>query len=145
VQAYCVALSDRTRLGRLNLSGTNAASVFNAFDSTTDCFGREIEILFRQGMLGFSIDDFRRQFGLPAPNYLKIDVDSIEERILAGGAGTLRAPELRSVLIELERASTARNDRMAAMLEAAGLFLAQRCEGEQEGVVNGIFTRARPR
>ncbi len=142
VQAYCVALGDRTLLGRLNLSATNAASVFNAFDSTTDCFGEEIEIVFRQGMLGFSIDEFRRLFRLPAPNYLKIDVDSTEERILAGASETLRAPDLRSVLIELERASTTRNDRLAAAFAAAGLTLALRCEGNQEGIVNAIFTRA---
>jgi FkbM family methyltransferase len=145
VKAFCVALSDRTELGRLNLSGTNAASVFNAFDSATDCFGKPIEIVFRQGMLGFSIDDFRRLFRLPAPNYLKIDVDSTEERVLAGAAQTLRAPELRSVLIELERARTARNERLAALLTAAGLSLALRAEGKQEGVVNGIFTRAKAR
>jgi FkbM family methyltransferase len=141
VQAYCVALSDRTELGRLNLSGTNAGSVFNAFDSTTDCFGRQLEIVFRQGMLGFSIDDFRRLFRLPPPNYLKIDVDSIEERILAGAAETLRAPELRSVLIECERAKSARNDRLAAALETAGLSPVWRGEGNQGDVVNAVFAR----
>jgi len=142
VQAYCVALSDRTELGRLNLSGTNAGSVFNAFDSTTDCFGKPIEIVFRQGTLGFSIDDFRRLFQLPAPNYLKIDVDSIEERILAGASETLQAPDLRSVLIELERLDTPRNARIGAALETAGFSLAlPRSEGNQDGVVNGIFTR----
>ena len=42
VQAYCLAISDRTELGRLNLSGTNAGSVFNVFESKDDCFGNEI-------------------------------------------------------------------------------------------------------
>jgi len=46
VQPYCIALSDRTELGRLNLSGTNAGSVFNAFESTVDYFGNEIAIVF---------------------------------------------------------------------------------------------------
>jgi FkbM family methyltransferase len=142
VQAYCVALSDRTELGRLNLSGTNAGSVFNAFESTEDCFGSEIAIVFRQGMLGFSVDGFRRLFGLPAPNYLKIDVDSIEERILAGASETLRDPDLRSVLIELEEADTARNHRLAAALEVAGLRLSPHSRTGQGGTVNGIFTRS---
>lgn len=143
VQAYCVAISDRTELGRLNLSATNPASVFNAFESSCDCFGNEIRVLFQQGMLGFSIDDLRSLFGLPTPNYIKIDVDSIEERILAGASETLRDPDLRSVLIEMERAPTARNDRLTSALAAAGLFLALRAEGNQEDVVNGIFTRSR--
>jgi FkbM family methyltransferase len=142
VFAYCLALGDRTELGRLYLSATNAGSVFNAFESTKDSFGNEIAAVFRQGVIGFSIDGFRQQFALPAPNYLKIDVDSIEERILEGGRQTLRDPELRSVLIELEAEETVRNVRLIEALEAAGFRLALLGERIQPGVVNGIFTRA---
>src|SRR6266478_1880087 len=38
VVAYCIAISNHTELGRLHLSGTNPGSVFNAFESTRDCF-----------------------------------------------------------------------------------------------------------
>ena len=145
VQAYCLAISDRTKLGRLNLSATNAGSVFNAFESANDCFGNEIAVVFRQGMVGFSIDSFRRLFGLAAPNYLKIDVDSIEERILAGARETLRDPDLRSVLIELEAADTYRNDLLTDALEAAGFGLTMRSSTNQGGVVNGIFERTAAR
>ncbi|HKM71775.1 MAG TPA: FkbM family methyltransferase [Stellaceae bacterium] len=145
VQAYCVAIGERTELGRLYLSATNAGSVYNAFESTDDCFGNEIAVAFRQGVIGFSIDGFRRLFGLPAPNYLKIDVDSIEERILAGASETLRDPDLRSVLIELEAADTPRNDRLAEALETAGLGRTLRSGRNQGGVVNAIFTRAAAR
>jgi FkbM family methyltransferase len=141
VQAYCLAISDRTELGRLNLSGTNAGSVFNAFESTDDCFGNTIAIAFRQGVVGFSIDGFRCLFGIAAPNYLKIDVDSIEERILAGACETLRNPDLRSVLIELEAADTPRNDRLTDALAAAGFRPTLRSATDQGGVVNGIFER----
>ena len=141
VQAYCLAIGDRTELGRLNLSATNAGSVFNAFESTNDCFGNEIAVAFQQGMVGFSIDSLRRQFGLPAPNYLKIDVDSIEERILAGACETLRDPELRSVLIEVETADTPRNDRLAEALAAAGFRRTLRSTINQGGAVNEIFER----
>jgi len=141
VQAYCLAISDRTELGRLNLSGTNAGSVFNAFESTDDCFGNEIAVAFRQGVVGISIDGFRRLFGLAAPNYLKIDVDSIEERILAGACETLRDPDLRSVLIELEAADTSRNDRLTDALTTAGFRLTLGSAINQGGVVNGIFER----
>ena len=142
VWAYCLALGDRTELGRLYLSATNAGSVFNAFDGSEDCFGNKIEMVFQQGMVGFSLDGFRRLFGLPAPNYLKIDVDSTEERILAGASETLRDPELRSVLLELEAADTARNTRLRGALEAAGLTSSLRSENRQEDVVNGVFTRS---
>src|SRR5579863_8793624 len=100
VQAFCVALSNQTQLGRLNMSATNAGNSFNSFESTEDCFGRELEIAFRQSTIGFSIDDFRHLFGLAPPNYLKIDVDGLEEQILDGAVKTLADPALRSVLIE---------------------------------------------
>ncbi|HEY1300422.1 MAG TPA: FkbM family methyltransferase [Stellaceae bacterium] len=141
IAAYCLALGERTELGRLNLSGTNAASVYNAFEAAEDCFGKPLQIVFRQGAVGFSLDGFRRLFALPAPNYLKIDVDSTEERILAGAAETLRDPELRSVLLELEDGESARTRRMTKLLGAAGFSLA--AHGAPQGrVVNGIFTRA---
>jgi FkbM family methyltransferase len=141
VQAYCLAIGDRTELGWLNLSGTNAGSVFNVFESKDDCFGHEIAVVFRQGMVGFSIDGFRHLFGLAAPNYLKIDVDSIEERILAGAYETLSDPDLRSVLIELEAADTSRNDSLTDALAAAGFRLTLRSAINQGRVVNGIFER----
>jgi FkbM family methyltransferase len=145
VRAFCVALGDRTELGGLYLSATNAGSVFNAFESTNDCFGNEITPVFRQGMLGFSIDGFRQLFAVPAPHYLKIDVDSIEERILEGGRQTLRDPALRSVLIEVEAATTPRSQRLTKALEAAGFRLCSRGERNQGGVVNAIFARAAAR
>jgi FkbM family methyltransferase len=142
--AYCIAIGERTELGNLNLSATNPGSVFNAFESEQDCFGRAIGVVFRQAAIGYAIDDFRNRFALPAPNYLKIDVDSTEEKILAGACGTLRDPDLRSVLIELEEAPTARNARLAAAFAAAGLRLSRRSTGGRGGVVNAIFTREAP-
>lgn len=144
VQAYCLAIADRETLGSFNLSATNAGSVFNGFDSETDCFGRPIAIAFRQGMLGFSIDGLRRQFEVAAPNYLKIDVDGLEERILAGARRTLLDPALRSILIELEEEESERNRRLVAMLEGAGFHLAARGAGSRGGSVNGIFEREKP-
>jgi len=141
VRAYCLALCEREMLATLALSATNPGSVFNGFDSEADCFGRPLMAAFRQGMLGFSIDGLRRQFGLPAPHYLKIDVDGLEERILAGARHTLADPALRSVLLELEERETPRNRRLIAALAAAGLRLAARAPRGRGGSRNAIFAR----
>lgn len=141
VQAFCIAAGDRNRLGGLNLSSSEAGSVLNSFESTEDCLGRPLEIVFSQSAIGFALDEFRRLFGLPAPHYVKIDVDGTEEEILAGMAATLEDPALRSVLIELEEADTPRSRRIVARLEQAGFVLEGRGVG-QGGAVNGIFVRA---
>jgi FkbM family methyltransferase len=141
IQALCLALSDRTRLGTLNMSSTNAGNSFNSFESVEDCFGRPLDIRFRQATVGFAIDDFRRRFGVAPPNYLKIDVDGVEAQILDGAAATLSDPALRSVLIELEHADTERNAKIVERLTRAGFVLAQR-GANQAGSANAIFRRA---
>ncbi len=140
VQAFCVALSGRTRLGSLNMSSTDPGNSFNSFESTEDCFGRPLAVQFRQPAIGFTIDDFRRLFDLPPPNYLKIDVDGIEEEILDGAAGTLTDPGLRSVLIELVHEETPRNARIVERIERAGFVLRLR-SGDHGGGANAIFSR----
>jgi FkbM family methyltransferase len=140
VQAFCVALSSRTQLGHLNMSATSPGNSFNSFESTEDCFGRPLRVTFKQSTIGFGVDDFRRLFGVPPPNYLKIDVDGVEEQILDGAAETLTDPALRSVLIELEDTNTPRNARIVERLERAGFALALMGRN-QGGCANGIFTR----
>jgi FkbM family methyltransferase len=140
IEALCIALSDTTRIGTLNMSATNAGNSFNSFESTEDCFGRQLDIRFRQAAVGFTVDDFRRSFGIAPPNYLKIDVDGIEQQILDGAAETLADPALGSVLIELESEETERNARLIARLEHAGFVLAQR-GANHAGSANAIFTR----
>jgi FkbM family methyltransferase len=139
VQAYCVALDRKTRLGSLNLSSAEPGGHGNAFAGGDGSLGRP-RIGARQATIGFAIDDFRRQFAVPAPNYLKIDVDGTEEEILAGAAGTLADPALRSLLVELEEADTPRKARIAECLAAAGFRPGARGAG-QGGVANLLFVR----
>jgi FkbM family methyltransferase len=139
--AYCVALGERMQLAQLNMAGTHPGSVFNAFDSTVDCFGRPLDIAFRQAAVGFSVDGFRQLLDAPTPNYVKLDVDSIEEEILIGAAETLREPALRSVLVELTEDGSERNARIAAPLAAAGFSISHR-GAPRGGVFNAVFRRA---
>lgn len=140
VEAFCLALGARTQLGHLNLSDSEVAGYFNSFESDEDCFGRPLNVAFRQSMVGFTVDEFRAKFGLPPPNYLKLDVDGTEEHILDGAAATLADPALRSVIVEIEEADTPRNARIIERLDRAGFVLTGR-GAEQGGVSNGIFDR----
>lgn len=69
------------------------------------------------------LDDAIEMFSLPVPQHIKLDVDGAETSVLRGAAVTLRRPELRSLLIEVEREAW---EPVSGLLEAAGLQLAVR-------------------
>jgi FkbM family methyltransferase len=92
--------------------------------------------------LSYRLDDLVSGLGVPAPTLLKIDVDGAEADVLAGADAALARPELRTVLVEIERAG---GDAVAETLQAAGLELAERVDersGEQlQNVWYGVFER----
>ncbi len=51
-----------------------------------------------------SLDDFREENGLPAPNFLKIDIDGSEIPFLRGSAKTLSNSSLKRMIFELDKA-----------------------------------------
>lgn len=95
----CVALSDETGLTRLELAFMAPGSGGNSIAGAPNQFG-EYNSVFSQGVPAYRIDDLRAAFNLPAPHYLKIDVDGVEGAILRGAAATL--PMIKSVLVEVE-------------------------------------------
>jgi FkbM family methyltransferase len=72
-----------------------------------------------QGMFGVTLDDLWLEWGLPCPNYIKIDVDGIEISIIRGAGKTLRNPALRSVIIEL--GTEEEQEEAVKLMEEAGL------------------------
>jgi len=96
-------------------------------------------------MIGFTIDDFIKQFQAPFPNYLKMDVDGLEVDIIAGATETLADRRLESVLIELSLTYNEEADRGKALLANAGFKLISTGYVEEEGnlrAANHLFVRA---
>ena len=71
-----------------------------------------------QGMFGVTLDDLCSKWGLPCPNYIKIDVDGIEIPIIRGAETTLKNLEVRSVIVEL--GTSEEQDEAVKLLEQAG-------------------------
>ena len=55
----------------------------------------------RQAAVVLSMDELVEEYGVPCPNYIKIDAPGASESIIAGAARTLRRPELRQIHLEL--------------------------------------------
>jgi FkbM family methyltransferase len=121
VAAYCIALSDKTGLGAFNMATTEAGSSMHAYDTTVDAREHQIEVIFRQAAVGFSADDFLRQFAPPRPTHVKIDVDSIEARIIRGAHQVLGGPTVQSAWVEVMGSpDTPRNRDIAAAMAELG-------------------------
>ena len=85
MDAYCIALADKTLVARLALSDADAGRAGHKFQANGADAGSTTPppagyVPATQSAIGYSIDEFIRQFGVRAPNHIKLDVDSIEER-----------------------------------------------------------------
>ena len=92
----------------------------------------------RQAAMIFSIDQLVEEYGLPCPNYLKIDVPGLSEDILAGAAQTLKRSELRQIHIEAREGSSG-GRRIIDTLGLNGLVATR---SEEHGSTDVIFVRA---
>lgn len=100
ISAYPVCADDSLSISELNFSSLDWGAGSNTYGRSYDWMGNPFEAVFRQGSIGATIDWILTQ-GHPAPNFVKIDVDGNELRVLRGALGTLRRPDCLGVYIEL--------------------------------------------
>lgn len=137
VDAYCLAFDETSRLDHLHMAATGAGHSMHAFGTDASVGGR-IAAAFRQSTLGFAVDDFLRLFAPPPPTHVKLDVDSIEERVLRGAARTL-ARHTRSVIVEID--GTARAGGGAAIRSLLAGLGFREAEAEAPARRNVVFRR----
>jgi len=147
VEAYCIALSDESGIRALNMQMTELGGALSSFGEPIDNFGKRFTPGFRQGMIGYTVDAFVAAFHPPFPNHIKIDVDGIEDRIIAGAVKTLADPRVKSLSIELDSARESETGEIVARIEGCGLKLAARrqsemvASGEYRTIFNYQFRR----
>lgn len=124
VKAFCLAFSDVSETGDLNMQTTDFGGALSSFNSEVGFDGRKIDTVYRQGMIGYSIDDFVARFTPTFPNHIKIDVDGIEDKIIQGAPETLRDQRLKSISIELDDARPDYTAAIIAEIERAGFVQA---------------------
>lgn len=121
IQAFCAALSDETRAASLFMTSQDAGRAAHVFGRAEEAASGEARPHV-QPALGFTADAFIGQFGVRRPDHVKIDVDSIEERIVRGGAEAFST--VRSMIVELNIGETgdAHKARLRAAVEGLGLI-----------------------
>ena len=108
VLGYCAALSDVDKADRLLLSDFGLGISYHDFAENSWTGDKQFahdwsvskDNRRQQGCIGRRLDSMVAE-GLPAPDHIKIDVDGLEHRVVAGMIDTLRQPQLKTVLIEI--------------------------------------------
>lgn len=99
VKPLCVALSDKTELGMLNVGDFSVGHASNALGESVTQF-ESFNPVFSQAIPAFTADDFCNIFKLKGPDHIKLDVDGIEALIIAGAVKTLKS--VKTLIIEVE-------------------------------------------
>jgi FkbM family methyltransferase len=117
VRCLLAGLGRRPEIADLAVSQFAAAASFGFGGKKAQVFSG------RQAAVILTIDQLVEDYGVPCPNYIKIDVPGLSEDILAGGERTLRRPEVREVHIEARDTSSG-GRRIVETLARSGLDVA---------------------
>ena len=144
IKGYCCAITSSQGFNDLHIpfnrfssSGNRAQFVASPVEAEKLA---EKPIIHTEGTYGTTIDSLVFQHNFPIPNYLKIDVDGLEQDVLKGAQETLCQEAVRSVLVEVRPNDKGQQDWVCAQLKSAGLILRSRSK-RSRGAPNFIFFR----
>ena len=84
-------LSDSLHINTLNMTSNEWGGALSTFGKNYGDDGKTMIKVFEFGSVGVPMDDVVRSLNIPNPQYIKIDVDGIEQLILAGGQVVLKS------------------------------------------------------
>jgi FkbM family methyltransferase len=137
ISAFNIAASDEFSVGNLYIRTMELGAHEKIVGSPQAMSG---EVFVPQNVHAIQLvhlDKWIAQFGLPSPEYVKIDVDGHESRVLKGAMESLR--KCKEVFIEIDQAKL---DELCGTLAEAGLSMSEKHQVQNyEGLWNCIFTR----
>jgi FkbM family methyltransferase len=147
VKAYCLGLSDAQGFSELHLSAFQAGGSCHSLGEQVDFKHDPMRPAYSQGCVSARLDDLVRDGVVPPPHYIKIDVDGFEPKVIAGAAQVLRAPQLKSLSIEVNQnlddhmKMVADLNRLGFRHDPAQVARAERKEGTFKGCAEYVFRR----
>jgi len=125
ISAFCIALSDETKIGHLYLGAFGFGYSHHDFNENTwtqdKRFGDKVTSKDRrllQGCVSATLDHVLQSGVVPTPQHIKIDVDGLESHVVKGAVAALRHPSVRTVLIEIDHHIPESTAIIDAMLKA---------------------------
>jgi FkbM family methyltransferase len=147
ITAYCLALSDEAGYSELHLSALQIGGSCHSLGERVDFRHQPMTPAFSQGCIAARLDDLVAQGVVPMPAHIKIDVDGIEPKVVAGARRVIADPRVRSLLIEINQ-NLADHMQIVANLKTLGFrhdpaqaAAAERKDGPFKGVAEYVFKR----
>lgn len=119
VTIMSLPLFEQIAQSSLNMTSTQWGGALSTFGADFGYDGAALAQVFKFRTVGVSLDDCLGTLRLPAPDFMKMDVDGIEHLILRGGQQVLS--RLRGVSVEINDAFLEQAQESRRVLEAAGL------------------------
>jgi len=101
IKPYPIGISDFSELTTLFLSTFHKGASHHMLKESLDHNLKKKIAKIEQGIFSITLNDLIEKWNLPIPDYLKIDVDGIEFKIIDKSDLILKNPKLKSVLIEI--------------------------------------------
>ncbi|TGK52047.1 FkbM family methyltransferase [Leptospira kanakyensis] len=130
-----IPLSDKLSISKLNLTSTDWGGALSTFGKEYGHDGKALKKTFEYQLVGLSIDEVIKFLKIPAPDYIKMDVDGIEQLILAGAKSTLK--NVKSVSIEINEDFIEQRRNSEKILASSGLKFKEKRHAEMFN--NSIF------
>lgn len=147
VTAWCAAMTDRFALDCLHVGNFQPGDSCHTFGEALDYKLEPFNSILQQGSVSLTVDDILASGSVAFPNHIKIDVDGLEHKVIAGALKTLGDERLKSVLVELHT-GLEEHRQIIGIMEKAGFSWsreaaekATRQDGPFKGVGNHIFRR----
>ncbi len=147
VTAYCLALSDQFEYNELHLSAFEIGGSCHSFAERVDFKHEPLTPAYSQGCVSARLDDLVAGGVLPVPDHIKIDVDGIEPKVVAGALQTVKQLRVRSLLIEINQNLRDHRDLVSELqslgfsYSSAQVAAAERRDGPFKGVAEYVFQR----
>lgn len=131
-------LCQRMTVQSLNMTSMEWGGALSTFGENYGHDGKKLDEVFSFQTLGVSMDEIAGMSSIPAPDFIKMDVDGIEHLILQGGSEVLKSA--KGILIEINDDFSEQADVSSACLKRAGFRLVEKAHSEM--VQNSPFSSA---
>ena len=117
-----IAVSNKSMVDYFFIPSSDPGFSGSSFGEPINEQGEKLNYLYKTAVLGMSGDDVQKLLpdDLSGPDYIKIDVDNIEHKIIQGLENVIKNQNLKSVLIEINEELLEKKKYIVSILNANG-------------------------